>query len=94
MRTVSYPVVGRRAEGVRFWDVDGNEYVDFAMGYGVHLFGFAPPFLMEAVRRESESGAPIGPLSHHSVEVAEKLVSLTGNQRVAFCNTGTEDFQS
>jgi glutamate-1-semialdehyde aminotransferase len=38
-----YPIVGERSEGSRLWDVDGNEYVDFTLGFGVHFFGHRPP---------------------------------------------------
>lgn len=37
-----YPIVGERTLGSKLWDVDGNEYVDFTMGFGVHLFGHQP----------------------------------------------------
>ena len=39
-----YPISGARTHGSRMWDVDGNQYVDFTMGFGVHLFGHCPDF--------------------------------------------------
>ena len=41
-----YPIVTTRSDGANVWDVDGNEYVDFVMGFGASLFGHRPPFVM------------------------------------------------
>ena len=34
-----YPIVTTRSDGSKVWDVDGNEYVDFVMGFGASMFG-------------------------------------------------------
>ena len=85
-----YPIVGERAQGSRLWDVDGNEYVDYTMGFGVYLLGHAPPMVAEAVRRQLEAGYPVGPQSRQAGRVAELVCRLTGAERAAFCNSGTE----
>jgi glutamate-1-semialdehyde aminotransferase len=85
-----YPVVGERSEGSRLWDVDGNEYVDFTMGFGVHLFGHRPPFVMEAVDEQLRRGVHLGPQSDLAGPAAELFRELTGKERVTFCNTGSE----
>ncbi len=85
-----YPVVGQRAAGSRIWDVDGNEYVDVSMGFGVHLFGNRPSFLREAIAEELANGVDLGPRSPAVGEVAALIAELTGHERVAFCNSGTE----
>ncbi|HEX6289428.1 MAG TPA: amino acid adenylation domain-containing protein [Herpetosiphonaceae bacterium] len=85
-----YPITGERSAGARLWDVDGNEYVDFTMGFGVHLFGHAPPFIIAALEEQLRSGVPLGPQSPLAGEVAHLIRALTGAERVAFCNSGTE----
>jgi amino acid adenylation domain-containing protein len=85
-----YPIVGDRSSGSRLWDIDGNEYIDFTMGFGVHLFGHRPPFIDDAVRKEFETGVELGARSSLAGEVAERFVRLTGHDRVAFSNSGTE----
>jgi glutamate-1-semialdehyde aminotransferase/acyl carrier protein len=85
-----YPVVAARAAGGRMWDVDGNEYVDVAMGFGSLLFGHSPAFVVEAMRRQMDLGAQVGPQSPLPGEVARLITELTGVERVAFCNSGTE----
>src|SRR5205085_8905613 len=85
-----YPVVGERSSGSRVWDVDGNEYVDLIMGFGVNLFGHSPPFVVEAIEGQLRRGLHIGPQSDLAGKVAELFSELTGKERVTFCNTGSE----
>jgi glutamate-1-semialdehyde-2,1-aminomutase len=85
-----YPIVIRRAEGAHIWDVDGNEYVDMNMGFGSLLFGHSPSFIVEALREQLGNGIQLGPQAHLAGEVARLICELTGVERVAFCNSGTE----
>nr|MDQ5836259.1 amino acid adenylation domain-containing protein [Acidobacteriota bacterium] len=85
-----YPIVGARSRGSRLWDVDGNEYIDFTMGFGVHLFGHTPAFISEAIGAELEKGVELGARSDLVGEVAAGLARTTGHDRVAFSNSGTE----
>ena len=85
-----YPIVADRSAGSRIWDVDGNEYVDLVMGFGVNLFGHNPEFVTEALSSQLARGLHIGPQSHLAGRVAEGICELTGAERVAFCNTGSE----
>ncbi|GGW76507.1 non-ribosomal peptide synthetase [Streptomyces caelestis] len=85
-----YPIAGRRASGARLEDVDGNEYVDITMGFGVLLFGHEPDFVTEAVREHLSRGIQLGPRTIETGEAAELLAEITGLERVAFANSGTE----
>ena len=85
-----YPIVGARADGAHLWDIDGNDYVDLAMGFGVLLFGHNAPFIADAVRAQLDAGLTMGPQNAMAAEVAALFCDITGQQRVAFCNTGTE----
>ncbi|MGH9363484.1 MAG: aspartate aminotransferase family protein, partial [Thermoanaerobaculia bacterium] len=85
-----YPLTGRRSAGSRVWDVDGNEYVDIAMGYGVHLFGHSPEFLVAALEEQLGRGIELAPRGHLAGAAAELVCELTGMDRAAFCNSGTE----
>ncbi|MEB2398035.1 MAG: amino acid adenylation domain-containing protein [Alcaligenaceae bacterium] len=90
-KNMLYPIVGARAQGSELFDVDGNRYVDIAMGFGVQLFGHSAPFIAEAINRHlGERGLFIGPQAHLAGDVAQRLCRLTGNARAAFCNSGTE----
>lgn len=89
-KELCHPLVIRRSRGSRLWDVDGNEYVDLTMGFGVNLFGHSPPFLIDALARRVEAGYDAGPHAPLAAEVARQIQQCTGVERVAFCNTGTE----
>ncbi len=90
LKEMVYPIVVDRAHGGRIRDVDGNEYVDITMGFGVHLFGHGQEFLDAALRRQLDRGMALGPQSDMAGEAARRFCALTGQERVAFCNSGTE----
>jgi amino acid adenylation domain-containing protein len=85
-----YPIVGERSSGSRIWDVDGNEYIDLTMGFGVHLFGHSPDFIVEALEKQIRQGMQLGPQSYLAGQVAELICELTGLERVSFVSSGTE----
>ncbi|MDP1823666.1 MAG: aminotransferase class III-fold pyridoxal phosphate-dependent enzyme [Archangium sp.] len=89
-KEMAYPLVAERAKGSKLWDVDGNEVLDFTMGFGVHLFGHAPGFIHAAVQEALLKGAPLGPQSPVAGEVAGLMKALTGMDRFTFTNSGTE----
>ena len=84
-----YTLVAERASGARFWDIDGNEYVDIAMGYGALLFGHTPPSI-EGLQTHFNHGIQMGLISYSVGQAAELVRDLTGVERVSFCNSGTE----
>jgi amino acid adenylation domain-containing protein/non-ribosomal peptide synthase protein (TIGR01720 family) len=90
IKEMLYPIVARRAQGSRLWDLDGNEYVDLTNGFGVVLFGHQPPFLTNALREHADEALLLGPRSSHAGDAARRIAALTGVERVAFCNSGTE----
>jgi glutamate-1-semialdehyde-2,1-aminomutase len=90
LKEIYYPIVARHSSGSKIWDVDDNEYIDLMMGLGINLFGHNPPFIQEALTKQLEQGIQIGPQSELVGEVAELISQLTGMERVAFSNTGTE----
>ncbi|HEY9853553.1 MAG TPA: aspartate aminotransferase family protein [Leptolyngbyaceae cyanobacterium] len=90
MKEMCYPIVGKRSSGCKIWDIDGNEYVDLVMGFGSNIFGHNPSFIKNAIAEQLEQGIQLGPQSELAGEVAELICELTGVERVAISNTGTE----
>ena len=90
LKELSYPLVAARSEGSRIWDIDDNEYVDIAVGYGVNFFGHRPPFVVRAIEEQLRLGFELGPQNALAGDVAERICKLTGMDRVTFCNTGSE----
>jgi glutamate-1-semialdehyde aminotransferase len=72
------------------WDLDGNEYVDVLNGFGMNLFGWAPDFINDAVRKQLDEGYDIGPQHPIAGEVTKLVCELTGFDRAGLCNTGSE----
>ena len=86
-----YPIVGDHSAGAKIWDVDGNEYLDISMGFGVHLFGHSPDFVDAALKDQIErKSVQLGPQVYLAGKVARLFSELTGQERVNFCNSGTE----
>ena len=85
-----YPIVSTRSDGSKVWDVDGNAYIDFVMGFGASLFGHRPPFVVKAVHEQLELGFEIGPIQPIAYEVAALMKEFTGMTRFGFTNTGSE----
>ncbi len=90
LKEMIYQIVINRSKGSKVWDLDGNEYVDALNGFGMNLFGWQPDFVLDAVRRQLDSGYEIGPQHPLAGEVAEQICELTGFDRAALCNTGSE----
>lgn len=86
-----YPIAATRSLGSKIWDLDGNEYIDLTMGFGVNLFGNNPDFIAEELKESVNLALPpLGPMSDMAGEAAELIKDLTGVERVAFYNSGTE----
>jgi amino acid adenylation domain-containing protein len=85
-----YQVVVDKSVGCHLWDIDGNEYVDILSGFGSSMFGYMPDFIKKACHEQLEQGIEIGPMHPLAAEVSKLLCELTGADRAAVCNTGSE----
>ncbi|WJM63972.1 amino acid adenylation domain-containing protein [Bacillus amyloliquefaciens] len=90
-KEIVYPIIAERSDGSKMWDIDGNEYIDITMGFGVNLFGHHPSFITQVIDDSTRSSLPpLGPMSDVAGEVADRIRTCTGVERVAFYNSGTE----
>ena len=86
-----FPFLTARAAGARVVDVDGNEYIDCAMGFGCHLLGHAHPVVVEAIRESVLEGTGYGTPHPREARLAELLVdSIACADKVTFANSGSE----
>ncbi|ACB52393.1 aminotransferase class-III, putative glutamate-1-semialdehyde aminotransferase [Crocosphaera subtropica ATCC 51142] len=90
LKEICYPIIIERSKGPKIWDIDGNEYVDILMGLGINLFGHNPDFIKKAIAQQLEQGIQVGSQTTLAAEVAQLVKDLTGVERVALSNTGTE----
>ena len=89
-KELTYQLVIERSRGSRVWDLDGHEYIDVLNGFGMNLLGWQPDFLRAAIHEQVEKGYEIGPQHVLAGECAELFCDVTGADRAAFCNTGSE----
>ncbi len=87
-----FPVVLERGDGVRLYDVDGKEYLDFAAGIAVFALGYNNQKYNQALKDQIDKVIHTSNLFYNvpMTEAAEKLVKATGLSRVFFTNSGTE----
>ena len=85
------PLFIERGQGARVWDVDGNEYVDFASGLLAISLGYCDPDVNQAVIEQLNQGS-IFSLPHRlETEVAEQLIELIPcAEMVRFGKNGTD----
>jgi glutamate-1-semialdehyde 2,1-aminomutase len=76
--------------GNRLWDIDGNEYLDFHLGYGAMVAGHAHPKIVEAVQRQVALGTHFAQPTKDLDAVGDSLVERFGLPLWRFCNSGTE----
>jgi glutamate-1-semialdehyde 2,1-aminomutase len=86
-----YPPYLVRGEGLRTWDVDGNEYRDFLGNYTSLILGHAHPAVIEAVTAQVRRGSAFAAPTEIEVELAEEIRRrLPSVERVRFTTSGTE----
>lgn len=90
IKEMVYPIVVEKSQGQRLVDIDGNEYVDMLCGFGSNFFGNGNKRIKAALSRQLEAGMEIGPQHPLTAQVARLINEITGNERSAFCNTGSE----
>ena len=80
-----------RAEGGHFWDVDGNEFIDYNLGAGPVMLGHAFPPVIEAVQRQLPLGQLYATSSPLELELARLVIELVPcAEMVRFARTGGE----
>lgn len=86
------PVNFLRGEGVWLIDDRGERYLDLVAGIAVCALGHAHPAIVGAIAAQAATLVHCSNLYHHEPagELANKLASVSGFDRVFFCNSGTE----
>ena len=86
-----YPPYLARGEGIRTWDVDGNEYRDFLGNYTSLILGHAHPDVVAAVEAQVRRGSAFAAPTETEIELAEEIRRrLPSIERIRFTNSGTE----
>jgi glutamate-1-semialdehyde 2,1-aminomutase len=79
-----------RGEGTYIWDADDKRYIDYRLAFGPIILGHSYPEVVKRVQQAIEGGTVFAWTTPLEIRVAERLVSMTGVDKVRLTNTGTE----
>ena len=87
-----FPVVFDHGKGVYLYDTDGKEYLDFAAGIAVSSLGYGDEVYTESLKNQVDKLLHVSNLyyTEPTTAAAEKLLKVSGMDRVFFTNSGTE----
>jgi len=90
--TKRYPVALVRGEGVRVWDSDGKEYLDFTGGIAVTALGHNHPKVVGTIREQAATLLHVSNYFHipQQIHLAKLLCEHSFADRVYFSNSGAE----
>jgi predicted acetylornithine/succinylornithine family transaminase len=87
-----FPIVLVKGSGVKVWDANGKEYLDFASGIAVCNLGHSHPQVIAAVKEQVENLMHVSNLyyTEPQAQLAKLLVDNSFADKVFFCNSGAE----
>jgi len=80
----NWPLLGDRAEGTYFWDVDGNRFIDYMCAFGPNILGYNDPDVDGAAMAQAKIGNCMTTPSYKMVELAELMVGTVKSADWAF----------
>lgn len=87
-----FAVIFDHGEGVRLYDTEGQEYLDFGAGIAVMGLGYNDPEYNEALKAQVDKLLHTSNLFYNipSIEAGDRLLKASGMDKVFFTNSGTE----
>ena len=79
-----------RGERCYVFDADENRYIDYRLGFGPVILGHGYPAVVERMTQAIKDGGVYAATHPLEITVAERIVRLTGLDKVRFANSGTE----
>ncbi|MGN1318937.1 MAG: aspartate aminotransferase family protein [Lachnospirales bacterium] len=91
-----FPLTFVKGEGMKVYDENGKEYLDFVAGIAVNSLGHNHPKLVKAISEQASKLIHISNLyyTEPQVELAQKLVENGSLDKVFFCNSGAESIEA
>src|ERR1700710_1583507 len=81
----------KEGRGARIWDIDDNEYVDYRLGYGPAILGYADPRVDAAAMEGMKVGGVFALATEKEYEVATRISRMVpAAELIRFSNSGTE----
>jgi glutamate-1-semialdehyde 2,1-aminomutase len=91
-KSTGFPIYFDRAEGNRVWDIDGNQYIDFALGDTGAMAGHRSPEVVQAIvnRVQNLGGLTTMMPTEDAEAVAANLTERFGMAKWSFALTATD----
>ncbi len=86
-----HPIYFTKGEGAYLLDADGKRYIDYIGSWGPAIAGHSHPKVVNAIRRQLESGLSFGAPTEIETKLAEKIIELVPSaEKVRMTSSGTE----
>ena len=84
-----------RAKGAKFYDADGNAFLDYVMSWGPLILGHAPAPVVKAIARAAARGTSYGAPTALEIQLAEMIhEAVPSMERIRLVSSGTEAVMS
>lgn len=81
----------KKARGSHMWDVDGNKYIDYRLGFGPIILGHSHPKITKALQEAEKEGTVYALDNELELQVSKQMIDLIPSaEMVRFSVTGTE----
>ena len=77
-------------KGPYIWDADGNQYIDYRLGFGPVILGHGYGPVVDRVAQAIQKGTVFAWTIPLEIRVAERFCRMTGMDKVRLANSGTE----
>jgi glutamate-1-semialdehyde 2,1-aminomutase len=86
-----YPFFTKFGRDCLLYDIEGQSYIDYCLGYGPLIFGHAPLQIVEAIKNQVTNGTIYGTPTELELEYAQTVTSMVPNvDMIRVVSTGTE----
>lgn len=86
-----YPICMTHGKGSKCYDIDGNEYIDYILGFGPLILGHSPDAVNEAVHAQVERGSLFSAPNYDTLEMGKLLTRIIPcAEAVSFQSSGSE----
>lgn len=86
-----YPVCMTHGKGSKCYDVDGNEYIDYILGFGPLILGHSPEVVNQAVKEQIDRDSLLASPNYDTLEMGKLLCEVIPcAESVSFQSSGSE----
>lgn len=86
------PIISH-GKGSKIYDIDGNEYIDYVLGFGPNILGHSPPLVIDELKKKLEQGTTYGATNSMELELA-KLILEKFDKKNFYLNAEGEELPS